>query len=270
MDTNEKRCATGQHRYDVRSGPLAGARSVLAVVAHPDDESFGLGAVLSYLTATGARCAVLCFTHGEASTLRGAGEIRPADLAAMRSAEFAAAARVLGLSGAELLSYPDAGLARVPLDELAGLTRQAAAKGRATHLLAFDADGVTGHPDHARATEAALAVATDLGLPVLGWTLPQRVARLLNAEFGTAFTGHADPGKALRLAVDRRPQKLAIECHHSQSAANPVLWRRLELLGDAEYLRILRTGALRTAAVTGRDPAAAMGPEVRAVCLRGR
>ncbi len=244
MNTSETRRKTEQPRYRGRPGPLAGARSVLAVVAHPDDESFGLGAVLSYLTSTGTRCAVLCFTRGEASTLRGAGEIPAADLAAVRSAEFAAAARVLGLSGAELLSYPDAGLGLVPLEELAGLVRQAARQVDATHLLAFDADGVTGHPDHARATEAALAVAAELGLPVLGWALPQRVAGQLNAEFGTAFTGHADPVMALRLAVDRHPQRRAIACHHSQSAANPVLWRRLELLGEAEYLRILRAGAL--------------------------
>jgi uncharacterized protein DUF302 len=92
----------------------------------------------------------------------------------------------------------------------------------------------------------------------LGWTLPQRVARQLNAEFRTAFTGHADPGVALRLAVDREPQRLAIACHHSQSVANPVLWRRLELLGDAEYLRILRTGALCADRDSLSDGSAAM------------
>jgi LmbE family N-acetylglucosaminyl deacetylase len=232
--------ATGRRRHAGPPGLLAGARSVLAVVAHPDDESFGLGAVLSYLAAAGATCAVLCFTRGEASTLRGPGQIAAAELPAVRSAEFAAAARVLGLSGAELLSYPDAGLARVPLDELAGLVREAAGRVGATHLLAFDAGGVTGHPDHDRATEAALAAAAGPGLPVLGWTLPRRVARQLNAEFGTAFTGRDDPGIALRLAVDREQQRLAIACHQSQSASNPVLWRRLELLGDAEYLRVLR------------------------------
>jgi len=230
----------GWHGHTGRSGLLAGARSVLAVVAHPDDESFGLGGVLSYLTAAGAGCAVLCFTRGEASTLRGAGQVSAGQLPAVRSAEFAAAARVLGLSGAELLSYPDAGLARVPLDELAGLTREAAGRVGATHLLAFDADGVTGHPDHARATEAALAAAAGLGVPVLGWTLPRQVARQLNAEFGTAFTGHDDPQIALRLVVDRQPQRRAIACHQSQSVGNPVLWRRLELLSDAEYLRVLR------------------------------
>src|SRR5665811_2572537 len=43
--------------------------SVLAVVAHPDDESFGLGAILDAFTRTGARVEVLCLTHGEACLL---------------------------------------------------------------------------------------------------------------------------------------------------------------------------------------------------------
>ena len=37
-------------------------------------------------------------------------------------------------------------------------------------------DGVTGHPDHRRATEAALAFAAGKDLPVLGWALPASVA----------------------------------------------------------------------------------------------
>ena len=45
------------------------ARSVLAICAHPDDESFGLGAVLSAFVDAGARVSLLCFTRGEASTL---------------------------------------------------------------------------------------------------------------------------------------------------------------------------------------------------------
>ena len=44
-------------------------RSLLAVVAHPDDESFGLGGVLAALAATGRRVSLLCFTAGEGSTL---------------------------------------------------------------------------------------------------------------------------------------------------------------------------------------------------------
>ena len=48
---------------------LPRAGHVLAVCAHPDDESCGLGAVLAAFSGQGARVRVLCFTCGEASTL---------------------------------------------------------------------------------------------------------------------------------------------------------------------------------------------------------
>ncbi len=47
---------------------------MLAVIAHPDDESFGLGAVIDALITAGAIVDVLCLTRGEASTL-GADEV---------------------------------------------------------------------------------------------------------------------------------------------------------------------------------------------------
>jgi len=55
---------------DTRAGRLLPAwPSVLAVIAHPDDESFGLGAVIDQFTAAGTAVHILCYTHGEASTL---------------------------------------------------------------------------------------------------------------------------------------------------------------------------------------------------------
>jgi LmbE family N-acetylglucosaminyl deacetylase len=44
----------------------------------------------------------------------------------------------------------------------------------------------------------------------------------------------------LTITVDRAAQLKAIACHASQSTHNPVLWCRLELLGDTEHLRYLR------------------------------
>ena len=48
---------------------LPAVSAALAVIAHPDDESFGMGAVLSALVDAGCQLAAVCFTHGEASTL---------------------------------------------------------------------------------------------------------------------------------------------------------------------------------------------------------
>ncbi|MGE5132879.1 MAG: PIG-L deacetylase family protein [Gemmatimonadota bacterium] len=216
---------------DPAAGLLAGAASVLAVVAHPDDESFGLGGVLERLAAGGAATAVLCFTHGEASTLHGLDR----DLGTVRPAEFAAATRVLGIERAELLAYPDGALGRVPVADLAGHVTRLARQVRPTHLLAFDTGGITGHPDHTSATAAALAAAGLLGIPVLIWALPAAVADALNSEFGTSFAGRP-PAELTELAVDRARQWDAIACHASQSGDNPVLRRRLELLGGSEHL----------------------------------
>ncbi len=209
-------------------------RSVLVVVAHPDDESFGLGAVLA--TFSGASVVVLCFTHGEASTLHGV----EGDLTSLRERELAAAGQVLGADPPVLLSYPDGALAMVGVDELSRHVAAVADQVGADGLLVFDTDGVTGHPDHVAATAAAVAAADRSGVPVLGWTVPRAVAAALNAEYGADFTGQEDADIDLVVTVDRTLQLAAISCHPSQAVPGSLLWRRLELLGEHEHLRWIR------------------------------
>lgn len=215
-------------------GSLPTVHAILAVCAHPDDESFGLGAVVAAFTAAGTSSRALCFTHGEASTL-GLGD-RP--LTEIRAEELTAAASLLGVEEVELLGYPDTGLPAIPLVELSAhvLSRSQGVD----LLLVFDEGGITGHPDHAAATAAALAAAATLGLPVLAWALPEHIAASLNTEFGTTFVGRGPEEIDLEITVDRAQQRRAISCHASQSTDNPVLWRRLQLLGDREHLRWLR------------------------------
>lgn len=211
-------------------------RSVLAVVAHPDDESFGLGAVIDRFIESGARVSVLCFTHGEASTLHGV----DGDLRQVREAELRAAASALRISAVRLESYPDGGLADLALDELVAVVGEAMDSSLADGLLVFDSSGVTRHPDHVRATEAALAAAGRRGLGVLGWTLPTDVPAALATEFGASFDGHEPADIDVVLPVSRARQLDAVTCHPSQAVPGSVLWRRLELLGDVEHLRWLR------------------------------
>lgn len=230
----------GQARQSTVSMDLPpGVTGVLAVVAHPDDESFGLGAVLSELVVRDVPASLICFTHGEASTLRATS----GDLSMVRSQELQAASAELRLHRVELHRYPDGRLASVPLDELVGHVLRLIAEDKPSHLLAFDRDGVTGHPDHDRATQAALAAAGTTRLPVLAWTLPAGVAQALNAEFGTAFVGRDAADIDVTLTVSRERQRRAIACHRGQAIDNPVLYRRLELLGDREHLRVIHPPA---------------------------
>jgi N-acetylglucosamine malate deacetylase 2 len=115
-------------------------------------------------------------------------------------------------------------------------------------VIVFDRSGVTGHPDHAAATAAALRVAARVGLPALEWTLPQAVAATLNAELGANFTGHPTWQIDLAVAVDRAKQRAAIAAHASQATPDSPVWRRLDLLGDREFLRLLSRTSERRAA----------------------
>jgi LmbE family N-acetylglucosaminyl deacetylase len=183
---------------------LPNVSSVLAVCAHPDDESFGLGAVLDSFVLSGASVSVLCFTRGEASTL---GDCRPEDLGELRRSELHAAAAQLGVGRVELFEYPDGSLAGVALGQLTGEVTAMAAEVGADLLLVFDEGGITGHPDHRRATEAALGA---LELPVLAWAIPRSVADTLNSELGSTFVGRSADEIDMVVRVPRSAQDRAI------------------------------------------------------------
>jgi LmbE family N-acetylglucosaminyl deacetylase len=127
-------------------------RSVLVVVAHPDDETFGLGAVIDTMTSAGSAVHVLCFTRGEASTLNE----RNADLSAARAEELRQASAELAVASVTLLDYPDGGLAADPIPDLEAHVISLAARHRADGLLVFDDTGIAGHRDHQAATAAAV------------------------------------------------------------------------------------------------------------------
>ncbi len=236
-------------------GLLPQATSVLAVCAHPDDESFGLGALLDAFHRAGAATAVLCFTAGEDSTLGGLGS---AELRTTRQQELAAAARELAVGTVILRDHADGHLDDVPIDALARDVRSVGADVGADVLLVFDEGGITGHPDHCRATAAARRAGAEAGVPVLAWALPDRVARTLEDELGVPFVGRPDEDLAAAVVVDRTAQMRAIACHCTQVTGNPVVDRRLALQGDREHVRWLGPdrpdGGSRAGAATAARP----------------
>jgi LmbE family N-acetylglucosaminyl deacetylase len=214
---------------------LPGWATVLVVVAHPDDESFGLGAIISQMTATGAAVHILCYTHGEASTLNA----NRADLEAEREAELRHASTQLAAASLTLLGYPDGGLAAIQPAALAAHAVELSARHRPDGLLVFDDTGVTSHPDHRAATRAAVLAAMATGLPVLAWALPAAIAGRLRAETGQPFTGQPPGRLDLRVRVDRTRQRQAALAHHSQISPSAIVWRRWQLQGGREHLRWL-------------------------------
>jgi N-acetylglucosamine malate deacetylase 2 len=211
-------------------------RSVLAVIAHPDDESVGLGSVLDAFMVAGIQVEVLCLTHGQAWKLPGA----PGDLAALRGAELASAADVLGPVRIKMQDCPDGCLSEICQSKLANEVVAVADSLHPDGLLAFDTPETTGRLDHVAATSAGVLAAGTLGLPVLGWTLPETVAAQLEREFGE----RAAPGPGgevdLRVTVDRARQRIASHTGQSLAPRGSARWGRLELLAATDSLRWLR------------------------------
>ena len=210
--------------------------SVLAVIAHPDYESFGLGAVLDAFVVAGAKVDVLCLTHGQAWTLAEA----PGDLATLRGGELASAADVLGPVRVKMEDCPDGALGEGCRTRLATEVVSCADACHPDGLLVFDAPAVAGRLDHATASLIGMRAAETLDLPVVGWTFSQAVITRLNQEFGAGSTVHRDEAIDLRVTVDRARQRVASRAGTGPAMPGSAQRRRLELLAETESLCWLR------------------------------
>ncbi|MEO7272478.1 MAG: PIG-L family deacetylase, partial [Vicinamibacterales bacterium] len=143
--------------------------TLLAVLAHPDDESLGVGGTLARYAAEGVEVHLLTATRGDAGRFRG---VRPGEpghpgtqaLGELRVAELRAAAAALGVRDVSLLEYPDGRLdtvhPRQAIARIVGHLRRI----RPKVVVTFGPDGAYGHPDHiaiSQFTTAAIVAAAD-------------------------------------------------------------------------------------------------------------
>jgi LmbE family N-acetylglucosaminyl deacetylase len=147
-------------------GPLVGLpafRRVVALAAHPDDESMGCAGTLALLAESGAEVTVVFATDGEAT--RGSA-LEPAETGRLRAAEARDACRLLGVTRTRFLGRPDRGLPERAAELGAEIGAVLAETRAEVVLLPWFLDG---HPDH-QALSAALAHATlPAGLEVWGY-----------------------------------------------------------------------------------------------------
>jgi LmbE family N-acetylglucosaminyl deacetylase len=125
----------------------------MLVVAHPDDDAYGMaGTVAMHAADPGFRFVLVHATDGAA------GEIPPGfpatreTLGAVRRAEDEAAWESLGRppDRHEWLDYDDGAVSDVPFEELVGRIAGIVAEERPDVVGTFGPDGITGHPDHVR------------------------------------------------------------------------------------------------------------------------
>ena len=136
------------------------SRTFAAVVAHPDDDTFGVaGTVAVHADEPGFRFVLIHVTSGEAGPIADPALATRETLGRVREEEDRRSWIVLGREPDrhEWLRYPDHGVADAPFDELVGRIADILRDERPDVVSTFGPDGVTGHPDHIRVGEAASA-----------------------------------------------------------------------------------------------------------------
>lgn len=143
-------------------------KTLLAVFAHPDDESFGPGGTLSLYASKGYNVYYVCATRGEAGPYDNINMKGFEDTAEMRTDELMRAVKELGLKDVFFLGYRDSGmpgwsanqhpnaLINKPIEEVAGRIVKYIRNLKPDVIITFDPKGGYNHPDHIHIHKATL------------------------------------------------------------------------------------------------------------------
>ncbi len=136
------------------------ARRMLLVLAHPDDESFGMAGTIARYVADGVEVSLICTTNGDVGTADPKFLEGYASIAEMRLAELKCASDTLRMTHVVPLGYRDSGMAGTPdndhpdclvaadLTEVIRRITQVIRELRPHVVVTFDPYGGYGHPDH--------------------------------------------------------------------------------------------------------------------------
>lgn len=233
---------------------MSARRRLMAILAHPDDESLGVGGTLAKYASEGADVFLVTATRGDGGRFRGyaRGDHRhPGSqaLAQIRERELRAAAEVLGLCGVSLLEYRDQHVDDADPREAVARIVAEVRRFRPDVVVTFGPDGAYGHPDHiaisqfataavVTAADAAFAVGATgdalrphsvsklyyLAWPASTWSAYQAAVRTLSTTVD-GVERHATPWPdwAITSVIDTSDVWptvwRAVSCHHSQIEA---------------------------------------------------
>lgn len=204
-------------------------RALAGVFAHPDDETFSMGAALARYAAAGVPCTLLSATDGDAGR---ASDVRVAsrtELGATRRAELHAAARVLGVRDVWSLGLADGELPAANADALTGEIVRFLRTQRPQVVVTFGPEGApNAHRDHRALSRAATAAfflagrATAFADQLDDGLAPHAPARLYYASWEPPRVGGPIDVEAVPLTarLDARPwndaKVRAFEAHRTQ------------------------------------------------------
>ncbi|MFN2483456.1 MAG: PIG-L deacetylase family protein [Candidatus Limnocylindria bacterium] len=208
-----------------------------AILAHPDDESFGSAGALALAHDAGRPTRLLLITRGEAGGPTGAA---PEATVRTREDELRCAAGRIGLDEVTSLEgYRDGAVAEAPFDELVRDISGWLERRRPEAVITFGPHGITHHPDHVAVGNATRWAAQRL---VRAGIAPAFVY-VISPVFGPGQNRYdlsaEEQGATHRIDItDVAERKLtALECHVSQpDLAEPVAELRVAIeSGHAIY-----------------------------------
>ena len=157
-------------------------RKLLALFAHPDDESMGMGGTLAKYAAQGVETYYVCATRGERGWF-GPEEQNPGlhALGQLREKELTAAVNELGMKGLSFLDLIDGEVDQADHNEVIRKIVTHIRRIQPQVVVTFPPDGNYGHPDHisiGQFTCAAVVCAADASHQDAENLAPHRVSKL--------------------------------------------------------------------------------------------
>lgn len=230
-----------------------GAKRVLGVFAHPDDEQLVTGLFSAAKERDGAFTAMITGTKGEAGTQVPV-VARQKDLGAVRKAEALKSGFALGIDEQEVWDYPDGGVPEVPVEEIIAEIDARIVQHQPDLVVTFwPASGATGHKDHMRMGLAAETAVKQARVKLAGsaYRGPRWIAYVITPPNGLrSFGGEAgmfvaenqpDATHAMPGDVDAKLRGWKIHAsqeNYVQAAYGFPDWL-LYLLWDQEYYRVV-------------------------------
>jgi LmbE family N-acetylglucosaminyl deacetylase len=121
---------------------------LLAIFAHPDDETFLAGGTLAKYAAQGWDVRVISATYGENGRRGDYESLSTNEFANLRRNELQAACKALGIHPPMLLECADRAVATICWNSAAKEIARIIRRLRPDVVITFGPDGISGHPDH--------------------------------------------------------------------------------------------------------------------------